>query len=117
MFPGPHLHWDTNLTLPIPFETQGILYLADTPADGGALQVVPGFHHRIEDWLADIGSADPRQIDLARDAVTVPAGAGDLVIWRNDLPHGASANRSTRPRLAQYVNHAPLRWPDTRVWR
>jgi ectoine hydroxylase-related dioxygenase (phytanoyl-CoA dioxygenase family) len=48
--------------------------------------------------------------------VTVPAGAGDLVIWRHEIPHGASANRSNRPRLAQYVNHYPMHWPDQRPW-
>jgi len=32
------------------------------------------------------------------------------------LPHGASANRSDRPRLAQYVNMYPMDWPDQRVW-
>jgi hypothetical protein len=116
-FPGPHLHWDGNLTPPIAFETQAILYLTDTAADQGALQVVPGFHHRLADgWIASLNGADPRTIDLSAEAVTVPAGAGDLVIWRHEIPHGASANRSDRPRLAQYVNHYPMHWPDQRPW-
>jgi hypothetical protein len=103
-FQGPRLHWDVSLALPIPFATQGILYLTDTAADQGALTLVPGFHHRIEGWLGELGSRDPRQIDLNAEAVPIPAGAGDLVIWRQDLPHGASPNRAKRPRLAQYVN-------------
>lgn len=116
-FPGPHLHWDGNLTAPIPFETQAILYLTDTAADQGALQVVPGFHHRLADgWLGTLGGRDPRLVDLSAEAVTVPAEAGDLVIWRHEIPHGASANHSDRPRLAQYVNHYPMHWPDQRVW-
>jgi len=116
-FPGPHLHWDGNLTPPIAFETQAILYLTDTAADQGALQVVPGFHHRLADgWIASLNGADPRTVDLSAEAVTVPAGAGDLVIWRHEIPHGASANRSDRPRLAQYVNHYPMHWPDQRPW-
>lgn len=45
-FPGPHLHWDVSLHQPVPFGTQGILYLTDTPPEQGALTVVPGFHHR-----------------------------------------------------------------------
>lgn len=104
-FRGPWLHWDVSLALPIPFATQGILYFTDTTADQGALQLVPGFHHRIEQWLADLGSADPRGIDLSAEATTVPAGAGDLIIWRQDLPHGASPNHTPRPRMAQYVNY------------
>lgn len=117
-FPGPHLHWDTNLTAPIGFETQGILYLTDTSADQGALRVVPGFHHRLADgWLEALGDGDPRRVDLDDAAMPIAAGAGDLVIWRQELPHGASANTAERPRMAQYVTMSPMRWPDTRPWR
>lgn len=116
-FPGPHLHWDTSLAPPIPFEAAGILYLTDTEADQGALQVVAGFHHRLaEGWLRSLDGADPRQVDLSGAAVTVPAGAGDLVIWRQEIPHGASANTSALPRLAQYVTMYPMHWPDERDW-
>jgi phytanoyl-CoA dioxygenase PhyH len=116
-FPGPHLHWDTSLAPPVPFETGGILYLTDTAADQGALQVVPGFHHRLADgWLEALGDADPRRVDLSADAVTVPGGAGDLVIWRQEIPHGASPNLTDRPRLAQYVNHHPMGEPGVRPW-
>lgn len=116
-FPGPHLHWDANLAPPIPFEVQAILYLTDTAADQGALQFVPGFHHRLaQGWLESLGAADPRGVDLSGEAVTVPAGAGDLVIWRQEIPHGASANTSDRPRLAQYVTMYPMHWPDEREW-
>ncbi|MES2337236.1 MAG: phytanoyl-CoA dioxygenase family protein [Pseudomonadota bacterium] len=117
VFPGPHLHWDTSLTLPVPLATGGILYLTDTTADQGALTVVPGFHHRLEDWLDEIGDADPRGIDLSGAAVGVGGGAGDLVIWRQELPHGASANRTDRPRMAQYVNFYAAGKPDQRDWR
>ena len=55
-------------------------------------------------------------VDLSGEAVTVPAGAGDLVIWRQEIPHGASANTSDRPRLAQYVTMYPMHWPDERAW-
>ncbi|MDO7841045.1 phytanoyl-CoA dioxygenase family protein [Sphingomonas immobilis] len=114
---GPLLHWDVSLALPIPFATQGILYLTDTAADQGATQVVPGFHHRIEAWLKGLGDADPRAVDLSAEGVTIPAGAGDLVIWRQDLPHGASPNRAARPRLAQYVNMYPADLETNPEWR
>lgn len=117
-FPGPHLHWDTSLAPPIPFECGGILYLADTTADQGALRVVPGFHRRLAaGWLDDLGGADPRTVDLVPEAVTVPGAAGDLVIWRQEIPHGPSPNTADRPRLAQYVAHHPLRrLDDHRPW-
>lgn len=103
-FRSPRLHWDVSLATPIPFATQGILYLADTAEDQGALELVPGFHHRIESWLASLGHADPRQVDLSAEAIRIAGRAGDLIIWRQDLPHGASPNRTETPRLAQYVN-------------
>lgn len=116
-FPGPHLHWDANLTPPIAFEAQGILYLTDTAADQGALRVVPGFHHRLAaGWLDTLAGRDPRSVDLSAEAVPVAGGAGDLVIWRQELPHGASPNTAHAPRLAQYVTMYPMHWPDTRPW-
>ncbi|MFA5964031.1 MAG: phytanoyl-CoA dioxygenase family protein [Sphingomonas sp.] len=116
-FPGPHLHWDVSIAPPIPFGTQGILYMTDTAADQGALQLVPGFHHRIAAWLDALGDADPRLVDLSGEAITVAANAGDLVIWRYDLPHGASANRATRPRMAQYANMYSPAWVENPLWR
>lgn len=116
-FPGPHLHFDVSLALPIPFATQGILYLTDTTAEQGALQVVPGFHHGIEAWLDSIGDGDPRAVDLSAGAVPIAAGAGDLIIWRQDLPHGASPNRTDRPRMAQYLTMYPADLTANPVWR
>jgi hypothetical protein len=116
-FQGYKLHWDTSLTSPIPFGTQAILYLTDTAADQGALRLVPGFHRLIEEWLAGLGAADPREVDLDDGAVPVPASAGDLIIWRQDLPHGASPNRADRPRLAQYLTMISADAEDERKWR
>ena len=54
MFRGPHMHWDVSLAQPIPFGTQGILYLTDTPPEQGAFTCVPGFQRRIDAWLASL---------------------------------------------------------------
>lgn len=113
---GPRLHWDVSLARPIPFGTQAILYLSDTAEDQGALELVPGFHHRIDAWLDELGSADPRQVDLSPDAMRIPAKAGDLIIWRQDLPHGASPNRAGTPRLAQYLNMYPAWYTAQGAW-
>jgi hypothetical protein len=117
-YAGDPLHWDVSLVTPIPFATQAILYLTDTDADQGALTLVPGFHRRVETWLASLPpDADPRRQDLGADARPIAAAAGDLIVWRQDLPHGASPNRSTRPRLVQYVNmYSPARKRQP-VWR
>lgn len=119
MFRGPHLHWDTSLALPIPFETQGILYLTDTAANQGAFTCVPGFHRRIEGWLAGLpAGADPREQDLrALGAVPIAGRAGDLVIWDSRLPHGSSPNDAQRPRIVQYINMRPAHIAHNAVWR
>lgn len=116
-FAAPRLHWDVSLVPPIPFATQGVLYLSDTAPDQGALELVPGFHRRIEAWLESLGDRDPRGVDLSAQAVPIAADAGDLIIWRQDLPHGASPNRAARPRLAQYVNMYSPRMRVPATWR
>jgi hypothetical protein len=117
-FPGPHLHWDVSLAQPIPFGVQGILYLKDTAADQGAFTCVPGFHRRIQSWLESLPQgADPRKEDLSSLAVPIAGRAGDLVIWRHELPHGSSPNRASRPRVVQYIRRYPSYWEYNPVWR
>ena len=100
---GIRLHWDVSLIPPIPLFIQGILYLTDTSPDQGALELVPGFHRRMEGWLAGLGDADPRAVDLSAEAITVGASGGDMILWHQALPHGASPNRAALPRLAHYM--------------
>jgi hypothetical protein len=118
MFPGPHLHWDVSIRTPIPFGTGGILYLTDTPPEQGAFTVVPGFQRWGEEWLKSLpAGADPRRQDLyALGPSAIGGRAGDLIIWHQALPHGASPNRGTRPRLVQYVNMFPTRYEEHEEW-
>lgn len=108
-FPGPHMHWDVSLKLPIPFGLQGILYLAVTEANQGAFTLVPGFQHRINDWINSLPpGTNPRNEDLhALGSKPIAAQAGDFIIWSNALPHGSSPNTNTKPRFVQYINYAP----------
>jgi hypothetical protein len=118
-FPGPNLHRDVSLALPIPFGMQGILYLADVAADQGAFTCVPGFHRRIEAWLRALPpGADPRHQDLSVfKRVAVAARAGDMIIWHQALPHGASPNRATRPRIVQYITLNPTTTEHNPIWK
>lgn len=108
-FPGPDLHWDVDFSRPLTFGTQAILYLTDTPPEQGALTLVPGFHHRLPDWLATLApGADPQKQDLhALGSIAVGAQAGDMVIWHQALPHGSRANVGVCPRIVQYINMLP----------
>jgi ectoine hydroxylase-related dioxygenase (phytanoyl-CoA dioxygenase family) len=112
---GHRLHWDVSLAPPVPLAIQGIMYLTDTSPDQGALELVPGFHRIIDEWVA--GQTDPRAVDLSGRAITVGGKAGDLVLWHQALPHGASPNRAVLPRLAHYMT---MYRPDMTVaeeWR
>ena len=118
-FPGPHLHWDVSIVPPIPFGTQGILYLTDTDADQGAFTCVPGFQRQIAQWLTNLAQGvNPRdhQVLNRLPAVPIAGRAGDLIIWHHALPHGSSPNRSKRPRVAQYLNLRPSQWNVNPVW-
>ena len=109
-FQGPDLHWDMDLSRPEAFATQGILYLTDTSKEQGALTLVPGFHHKLKDWLSNLKEGqDPQQQDLhALGSKPIAANAGDLIIWHHALPHGSSPNKAKRPRIVQYINYYPL---------
>lgn len=111
-FPGPQLHWDMDLKPPLRFSTQGILYLTDTAAEQGAFTCVPGFHRKIEAWLAGLPpGANPQFQDLASlGPVGIAADAGDLIVWNDRLPHGSRPNRMSRPRIVQYVSMFPSRF-------
>ncbi|AVI66006.1 phytanoyl-CoA dioxygenase [Shewanella sp. WE21] len=110
-FPGPDMHWDMPLQLPVKFATQGLIYLTDTSAEQGAFCCVPGFHLKIEEWLLEQNKSDIelQQQDWYRWQVKpIAAKAGDLIIWHHALPHGASPNRGTLPRMVQYINFYPM---------
>ena len=104
------LHWDVELVPPVPFLLQGLIYLNDVGADQGAFSCVPGFQHRLDAWLRALPpGSDPHTHDLdALGRVFVPGQAGDLVIWHQALPHGASRNTSRIPRLVQYFTYLPI---------
>ena len=117
-FPGPRLHWDISLVPPVAFQVQGMIYLTDTSAEQGAFEAVPGFHRRIDAWLAGLDEdINPRSVDLSREARRIAAKTGDLIIWHSALPHGASPNTGDRPRLAQYVTQFPATLRSADRWR
>ena len=117
-FPGPDLHWDVSLKSPIPLGMSGILYLTDTPPEQGAFTLVPGFHRRVDEWLANLApGADPRQQDLhALGSMPIGGRAGDLIIWHHALPHGSRPNRGTQPRMVQYIAMFPTEVDEQDEW-
>ena len=118
-FAGSALHWDVSLQLPIPFALQGLLYLNDVSAADGAFHCVPGFHNRIGDWLAGLpGGVNPREQALTElEPVAIPGNAGDLIIWHQALPHCATPNKGTAPRMVQYIAYKPLKMEEASIWK
>ncbi|HJU46058.1 MAG TPA: phytanoyl-CoA dioxygenase family protein [Chitinophagaceae bacterium] len=118
-YPGDKIHWDVSLQLPIPFGTQGILYLAGTQENQGAFSLVPGFQHKIEEWINALPpGADPRQEDMyALGVKPIAANAGDFIIWHHALPHGSSPNTATLPRYVQYINYKPADMVHRKTWK
>jgi hypothetical protein len=108
-FPGTPLHWDMTLAPPVRFGTQAVLYLTDTAANQGAFRCVPGFHRRLAGWLKEIpAGADPRAMAVRElRAIPIAGGAGDLIVWHQALPHGATPNLANSPRVVQYLNMFP----------
>ncbi|WP_338848373.1 phytanoyl-CoA dioxygenase family protein [Massilia sp. W12] len=110
-FQGPYLHWDLALSPdnPVPFDTQALIYLTDTPAEQGAFTCVPGFQHRLADWLKRLpqGIIPDEELRSEESGMPIPGQAGDLLIWQAALPHGSRPNTGESPRIVQYLNMAP----------
>lgn len=118
-FTGSPLHWDVSLVTPIPFKLQGLLYLNEVTADGGAFHCVPGFHKQIEGWLAGLPPGVNPRDEAIRTLKPVPVtgAAGDFIIWHQALPHCATANHSNKPRIVQYHTYLPDNIKDQEIWK
>ncbi len=118
-FMGSPLHWDVSLVTPIPFKLQGLLYLGDVEADGGAFHCVPGFHNTLEAWLTQLPTGvNPREEAVrALKPEPVTGKAGDFIIWHQALPHCAAPNHSNTPRFVQYHTYLPDHVEDQKVWK
>jgi len=117
-FRGAPLHWDMTLAPPLRFGTQAILYLTDSAADEGAFSCVAGCHRWLGEWLKQIPEGkDPREVARQELRATPIAGeAGDLVIWHQALPHRATPNRGSFPRVVQYLNMFPSEFEVNATW-
>lgn len=109
------IHWDIDPTVqPLPLRVQGVLCLADTSAEQGGFQCIPGAHKHIPEILAaQAPGANLHNPDIGdRQVQPIAANAGDLVIWHVGLLHGNGRNRTDRPRLAQYITMSPANEQD-----
>jgi len=104
------LHWDIDFAKADRHYIQGLVYLNDVPGNRGPLMVVPGFHHRFEDWLQLYPDPHMAQQVMQETCtpIPVPGKKGDIVCWLQTLPHAASPNHSDLPRFVQYISFSQL---------
>ncbi|RZJ84605.1 MAG: phytanoyl-CoA dioxygenase, partial [Chryseobacterium sp.] len=105
-FMGSPLHWDIDFSIGPRYHIQGLIYLDDVPVERGALTLIPGFHHRLSDFLRNFDTPDEAIATLRQTKKIVPLAGkkGDLIVWLESIPHAASPNQSTVPRFVQYVS-------------
>lgn len=117
-FMGSDLHWDVSLQLPIPFRLQGLIYLSDCGPKDGAFHCVPGFHNQITEWMQQVPEGiHPRTHALATlQPQAITASAGDMVIWHQALPHCATPNYGTSPRMVQYLSYISEKYEESKEW-
>jgi hypothetical protein len=109
-FSSGALHWDIDMSKPIVYYIQGLIYLDDVPEDRGPLNVVPGVHLEFDEWIKQYPTSDEAHNVMRNQmkAVPVPGKKGDIIVWRHTLPHAASANYSCLPRFVQYLSFTKL---------
>lgn len=121
------IHWDIDTSLqPLPVGVQGVLALNDATEEMGGFQCIPDLWRTFDEWVkTQPEDRDPWMPDTTGfEIVKMVAHAGDLLIWDSMLPHGIRANRSDKPRMAQYISMFPatpeneeLRRQRIRSWR
>jgi hypothetical protein len=114
------VHWDLDTSKPLPEQlgVQGVLALADTSAEMGGFQCIPGFHRVLADWIREQPEdRNPRAPDLSRlpegyHVTPIPMKAGDLVIWNRMLAHGkgeTSGRVPVLPSISRCIRRAATR--------
>jgi hypothetical protein len=111
------VHWDGDPRVVEDLAVQGLVYLTDTPNEQGAFAMVPDLYRTLDDWLTvERTDAEARRPDVSNyPLVPVGGSQGSVVLWHRKMPHTSLANRSTKPRLVQYVTMTPAGSEESRL--
>ena len=117
-FKGSDLHWDVSLQQPIPFRLQGLIYLSDCGPKDGAFHCVPGFHNSIADWITQVPEGENVRTYAVENLkpIAITGEAGDMVIWHQALPHCATPNYGSTPRMVQYLTYFEENYIEPTQW-
>ncbi|MFT5090012.1 MAG: phytanoyl-CoA hydroxylase [Candidatus Latescibacterota bacterium] len=85
------------------------IYLQDTDAENGCLQVVPGSHRsgRLAEHERDPSTHGSWTHVDEQQAVMLPMPAGTVVLFSSNLLHGTADNTSTRTRYSTAWHYIP----------
>ncbi len=87
----------------------GCFYFTDVLPDGGGIHVVPGGHRLVEQEARADAKGRHLHSDWKKithmDSVEVTGEAGDFALVHHLMPHGASHNRRSRARVAQFQRY------------
>lgn len=94
----------------VPEEVQfgGCYYFNDVESEGGGIHIIPRGHKLVAEKTRSHPDGWPAVyergfFDDFPESVEVTAEAGDFVALHHLVPHAASNNRRSRPRVAQFV--------------
>ena len=91
----------------------GCYYLNDVEENGGGIHVVPGAPNMVRDIMLSEPDALTRNNNWGNivefpSSMEVTGDAGDFVLMHHLMPHAASANHNSLPRIAQFTRLHPL---------
>ena len=109
-FRGSSLHWDIDFTKEEFTNIQGLIYLNDVDEDGGAFSLIKGFNKEFTVFNVNAQNAQSILESLLknRDVTPLKGKKGDLILWKETIPHAATPNHSDVPRFVQYLNFVNL---------
>ena len=89
---------------PPPGSLAAMLAIDASGPENGALELVPGEHHRLLTPEGEPADLDPAELP---ESVTISLDPGDLVVFSLLTPHRSGSNRSTTSRRALFFTYFP----------
>lgn len=111
------IHWDADPRTVDRNALQGLLYLTDVSEGGGGFECVPSLYRNLAAYLATHPEPKGEPDWKGYPLVEVPGRAGDLIVWKQRLPHRGGANLGKAPRVTQYLTYFPRGTEAERIER
>jgi hypothetical protein len=99
------------LFTPEEVQVGGCLYFNRVEPQGGGIHIVPGGPRRVEEICRRHGPGsrdlyrDWSRIDDFPESVEITGEPGDFVLMHHLMPHAASHNRRSKPRVAMFLRY------------